>query len=55
MAHIALPKQPYLIQEEHYSSSHETHCVPHKNYTYQFATYNRLYINYNLNVSTKLN
>ena len=37
IAHIKLPKQPYLIQEEHYSSSHETHCVPRKNNTYQFT------------------
>ena len=51
---MTLPKQPYLIQEEHYSSSHETR-VPHKNRTYQFAIYNKLYINYNLNISTKLN
>ena len=49
-----LPKQPYLIQEEHYSSSHETDCVPY-NHTYQFAIYNKLYINYNLNISTKMN
>ena len=51
---MTLPKLPYLIQEEHYSSSHETR-VPHKNRTYQFAIYNKLYINYNLNISTKLN
>ena len=53
-----LPKQPYLIhliKKEHYSSGHETHYVPHKNHTYQLVIYSKLYINYNLNISTKLN
>ena len=51
---MTLPKQPCLIQEEHFSSSHETR-LQHKKRTYQFAIYNKLYINYNLNVSSKLN
>ena len=49
------PKQPHLIQVEHYIGGHETCCVPHRNHTYQFAIYNKLYINYNLNIATKLN
>ena len=52
---MTLSKQLYLIQEEHYSSSHETHCMPYRNDAYQLAIYDKLYINYNLNNSTKLN